>query len=89
MSEINIKMLQNAEIILNGTPKSVRTVFEIIRKASRPIRVTEIQKVAGLTDRTIRLALRRLYTLNLVVKIPDIYDLRSHYLTLSRNLAIA
>ena len=79
----------HAEVILAGTPKSVQKVFNIIRKAGRPLRVGEIHKQAGLTDRTIRLALKRLYALNLVIKVADLTDLRSHFLTLSPNLAIA
>ena len=74
------------EIILKGTPKSVQLIFNLIEKADKPLRVNDLQKLSNLTDRTIRLALNRLYKLNLVIKIPNLQDLRSHFLTLSPDI---
>lgn len=72
-----------AKVALKGTPKSVQTIFMLIKKAGKPLRVNDLQKMSNLTDRTIRLALNKLYNLDLVVKVPNLEDLRSHYLTLS------
>lgn len=84
---MNVDLVHHAEALLVGTPKSVQTVFDIIHKAVRPMRVNEVSRLAELTDRTVRLALKRLYTLNLVIKVVDLADLRSHFLTLSPGLA--
>ena len=88
MSEINY-LQHNAELLLEGVPKSVKKVFKIIKKAGKPLRVTEISRLAEVTPRTIRLALSRLYTLNLVVKVADLTDLRSHFLQINPQLVTA
>lgn len=75
-----------AEEILAGTPRSVRTVFTLLKQAGKPLRVNELQELTRLTDRTVRLALARLYKLDLVVKVPDLTDLRSHFLCLSPDI---
>jgi DNA-binding MarR family transcriptional regulator len=78
--------ISNSQKILQGTPKSVQTVFNIIIKSKKPIKVNELQELSKLTDRTIRLALNRLYKLQLVKKIPNLEDLRSHFLILSPEI---
>jgi len=89
MSDINYYLQHNAEFLLEGVPKSVKNVFKIIKKAGKPLRVSEISRLAGVTPRTIRLALSRLYTLNLVVKLADLTDLRSHFLQINPQLVPA
>lgn len=74
------------ENLLVGTPKSVRKVFDLLKKSNRPLKVNEIQELSNLTDRTIRLALNTLYKLNLVSKVPNLEDLRSHFLIISPSL---
>lgn len=74
-------------MVLKGTPKSVKTIFNLIKKSSKPLKVNELLELSNLTDRTIRLALNRLYDLKLVVKIPNLNDLRSHFLILSPQIA--
>jgi len=76
----------STEIVLKGTPRSVQTIFNLIKKSERPLRVNDLQLLSKLTDRTIRLALNRLYTLNLVIKVPNLNDLRSHFLMVSPGL---
>ena len=76
-----------AENLLIGTPKSVKKIFDLLKKSNKPLKVNELQKLTNLTDRTIRLALNTLYNLNLVVKIPNLEDLRSHFLTISPGIA--
>ena len=81
------KIINNSpEFVLKGTPKSVQTIFSLIKKSEKPLRVNDLQELSNLTDRTIRLALNRLYKLNLVIKIPNLQDLRSHFLTISPEL---
>ena len=75
-----------AENLLNGTPKSVRKIFDLLKKSNKPLRVNDLQELTNLTDRTIRLALNTLYNLDLVIKVPNLEDLRSHFLILSPNL---
>ena len=74
------------ENLLDGTPKSVRKIFDLLKKSNKPLRVNDIQELTNLTDRTIRLALNTLYNLNLVLKVPNLADLRSHFLILSPSI---
>jgi DNA-binding transcriptional ArsR family regulator len=83
LSEINQIIIHKAEEILNGAPKSVRVVFEVIKKSKAPVKPSDLVLMTKLTDRTIRSALSKLYSLKLVVKVPDLRDLRSHYLKLA------
>ena len=76
-----------ADKLLLGTPKSVRKIFDLLKKSNRPLKVNELQELTNLTDRTIRLALNTLYKLNLVVKVPNLEDLRSHFLMISPRIA--
>lgn len=76
-----------ADNLLLGTPKSVRKIFDLLKKSNRPLKVNELQELTNLTDRTIRLALNTLYKLNLVVKVPNLEDLRSHFLMISPRIA--
>lgn len=82
-SEINKLIIHKAEEMLKGAPRSVRVVFEVIKKSKSPIKPGDLVIMTKLTDRTIRSALTRLYNLKLVVKVPDLTDLRSHYLKLA------
>lgn len=75
-----------AENLLTGTPKSVRLIFELLKRSKKPLKVNELQQLSNLTDRTIRLALNTLYNLNLVVKVPNLEDLRSHFLIITPGL---
>jgi len=78
----------SAENLLKGAPKSVQKIFDLLKKSNRPLKVNELQEQTKLTDRTIRLALNRLYELKLVVKIPNLSDLRSHFLIIAPNIAV-
>ena len=82
--EVSSKKVDN---LLIGTPKSVRKIFDLLKKSNRPLKVNELQELTNLTDRTIRLALNTLYNLNLVVKVPNLEDLRSHFLVISPGIA--
>lgn len=82
MSEINSVMVHHADELLQGLPKSVRVVYEVIKKAKNPIKISDLASITSLTDRTIRTALHYLYKLELVNKVPDLSDMRSHYLQL-------
>lgn len=75
-----------AENLLRGTPKSVQKVFDLLKKSNKPLKVNELQELTKLTDRTIRLALCKLYDLKLVVKVPNLQDLRSHFLIISPTI---
>lgn len=83
MSGINRLIVHRAEELLQGAPRSVRIVFEVIKKSKSPIKPGDLVIMTKLTDRTIRSALSRLYHLQLVVKVPDLNDLRSHFLRLA------
>jgi len=89
MSEINLKLLVHKKKILMGTATSVQVVFRIIEKSNSPLRISEIFEVTHYSDRTVRLALTHLYALNLVIKVPDIHDFRSHFFSLSPELVSA
>ena len=72
--------------LLIGTPKSVKKIFDLLKESNKPLKVNELQELTNLTDRTIRLALNTLYNLNLVVKVPNLDDLRSHFLIISPRI---
>ena len=77
------KQNTTADRHLRDYPKCVREVIMILENTDRPIKITELQNMTGYSGRSIRRALFKLFELNLVVKIPDLTDLRSHYLQLS------
>jgi DNA-binding transcriptional ArsR family regulator len=83
MSGLNKLNIHRAEELLQSVPRSVRIVFEVIKKSKSPIKPSDLVMMTKLTDRTIRSALSRLYYLQLVIKVPDLNDLRSHYLQLA------
>ena len=89
MSEINPKLLSEAKKFLIGTSNSVQIVFDVIHKSNQPLRFSEIKNLTTYSDRTIRSALKQLYKLEIVVKVPNIYDLRSHFFLLSPALVMA
>ena len=71
--------------ILNKYPKCVREVFTLMKNFDRPVKVTDLHRLSKYSDRSVRRALVLLFELDLVMKLPDLDDLRSHYLTLSES----
>ena len=57
--------------------KSVQEVFSTI--SDKKIKVRDIEKRTKYSPRTVRHALRTLLDLGLILQIPDLGDLRSHY----------
>ena len=82
MSEINSSITYQADQLLQGLPRSVKMVYEEIKRAKEPIKISDLATITCLTDRTVRTALQYLYRLGLVNKVPDLCDMRSHYLQL-------
>lgn len=57
--------------------KSVQEVFNTI--SDKQIKVKDIEKKTQYSPRTVRHALRTLLDLGLIIQIPDLGDLRSHF----------
>ena len=66
--------------MLRKYPKSVREIFFLIEKFDGLMKITELNNLTHYSDRSVRRALEKLFELELVVKVPDFNDLRSHYL---------
>lgn len=65
---------QNMVLALN---KSVQEVFNTM--SDKRIKVKEIEKKTRYSPRTVRHALRTLLDLGLIIQVPDLGDLRSHF----------
>ena len=79
MKSIRINQKWN---LLNCVLKCGQTVYETIYKAKDPVRSSELEKLVSYSKRSIRLAIQQLINLELVIKCPDLQDLRSYYLCL-------
>ncbi|MFW9995862.1 MAG: hypothetical protein ACFFD4_27735 [Candidatus Odinarchaeota archaeon] len=59
--------------------RSTENVYHALKRASKPLKSTELARITSLTDRTVRTALRKLYAANLIKQVPCFNDMRSHY----------
>ncbi len=59
--------------------KSVQEVFNTI--SDKKVKVKDIEKRTRYSPRTVRHALRTLLDLGLIIQVPDLDDLRSHFYT--------
>ena len=69
----------NSPVMVLALNKSVQEVFNTI--SDKRIKVKDIEKKTHYSPRTVRHALRTLLDLDLIIQIPDLGDLRSHYYT--------
>ena len=69
----------NPPVMVLALNKSVQEVFNTI--SDKRIKVKDIEKRTRYSPRTVRHALRTLLDLGLIVQIPDLGDLRSHFYT--------
>lgn len=69
----------NSQVMVLALKKSVQEVFNTI--TDKKIKVKDIEKKTRYSPRTVRHALRTLLDLGLIIQIPDLGDLRSHYYT--------
>ncbi|MFW9992668.1 MAG: hypothetical protein ACFFD4_11530 [Candidatus Odinarchaeota archaeon] len=67
-----------ASLVVQGMNPSVQRVYSLLR-FGRMMKVGEIEEETRYSDRTVRKALAKLRKLALIEKVPDMYDLRSHY----------
>ena len=65
------------QIMLQSLNKSVQDIYSTI--SGKMIKVKEIERKSSYSPRTVRHALRTLLDMKLIVQIPDLTDLRSHY----------
>ena len=66
-----------AQIMIQALNRSAKNVYHVIQH--RTLKVDQIQRKSRLAPRTVRQALKKLTELKLIKKIPDLYDLRSHF----------
>ena len=66
--------------VLNGTPKSVKIVDNILKDSENPLRFKDVVNQVNFSERTIRQAIFYLNRFDLIEKIPDYLDMRSYYL---------
>ena len=67
----------NNHIMLQSLNESVQEIYVTI--SGKSIKVKDIEKKSSYSPRTVRHALRTLLDMQLIVQIPDLTDLRSHY----------
>jgi len=65
-------------LIVQSMNPAAQQVFNLLR-FGKALKVGQIEKETRYSDRTVRKALARLRKLDLIKKIPDMHDLRSHY----------
>ena len=73
----------NTQVMVLSLNKSVQEVFSTI--SDKRIKVKDIEKRTRYSPRTVRHALRTLLDLGLIIQVPDLGDLRSHYYTHKAN----
>jgi len=64
--------------ILLNLPPSALAIYRII-DSKKKVEICEIEKSAHYSQRTVRNALRILHNTNLIIRIPNIHDMRRHY----------
>ena len=74
-----VSSVNNQNSMILALNKSVQEVFNTI--SDKKIKVREIEKRTKYSPRTVRHALRTLLDLGLIIQIPDLGDLRSHFYT--------
>ncbi|MHA2298828.1 MAG: hypothetical protein ACXADA_22565 [Candidatus Hodarchaeales archaeon] len=67
-----------ASLVVQGMNPSVQRVYSLLR-FGRMMKVGQIEDETSYSDRTVRKALAKLRKLNLIRKVPDMHDLRSHF----------
>jgi transcription initiation factor IIE alpha subunit len=76
---VKTAMLEQISVnILVNLPPSALAIYKII-ESKKKVEVREIEKNTRYSQRTVRNALRILCNTNLIVKIPNIHDMRRHY----------
>ncbi len=69
---------QMMKMAVFGMSDSVQKVYRTLEKG-KPMKVGEIQRRAAVSSRTVRHALNRLRSNDMIEQIPDLRDLRSHF----------
>lgn len=64
-------------LMVQSLNRSVQEIYNTI--AGSRIKVKDIEKRTTYSPRTVRHALRTLLDMDLIIQIPDLSDLRSHY----------
>jgi len=77
-------MATSSRTTLLAMSESVQSVYRALGTGG-PLKVSEIQQKAQLSPRTIRSALARLRRQDLIIQVPDLSDLRSHYYKLKEE----
>lgn len=67
----------NSQVMLLSLNKSVQEIYQSI--SGKKMKVKELEKKSRYSPRTVRHALRTLLDMKLIIQIPDLTDLRSHY----------
>ena len=73
------RFMSNVELQIGVLPPCAREVYDIVRE--EVLKVSEIVRQTQYTPRSVRAALKLLEENNLIGKIPDFHDMRSHYFT--------
>jgi DNA-binding MarR family transcriptional regulator len=73
----DVKFFLPLEVQVASLNRSTKDVYYLLKRKS--YRASEIQRKTNYSARTIRTALRQLLEMNLVVRIPNLADMRSSY----------
>ena len=79
MKEIMSNLKEIMDLMNIKYSRSTERVYIEMKKARKPMKSAEIALMSRLTDRTVRTALNKLYRADLVKKVPNFTDMRSHY----------
>ena len=74
----------DSKIMIQSLNKSVQEIYKTI--TGNRIKVKDIEKRTTYSPRTVRHALRTLLDMDLIMQIPDLSDLRSHYYQTKFNI---
>ena len=78
------QQLNYKDLALQGATESVREVYVIIQDY-QPLSVQLVLSKTQYSSRTVRYALKVLLNLQIIEKIPNLNDLRTHYYKIKEN----
>ena len=78
------QQLNYKEMALQGATESVREIYAIIQEY-QPLSVNLILSETKYSSRTVRYALKVLLNFQIIEKVPNLTDLRTHYYKIKNN----
>ena len=70
---------------INKLPRASDLILNVLKDSSKAIRTEEISKKTSLSKRQVRYALDSLIKNNIVIRQPNLYDLRVNLYSIAKN----